>query len=234
MEADATTDPIFALIEKHREADAAHGLACRAMDEIQAKLMASKKGNWATDADYEAADDAAQEAAELSTKAAWDLIDNPPTTPAGVVALLRYATEHGYRVGWPDGEEGEPAWERDLHLALADALEQMARASVVQRTTDDGFDATTAYRRLERMVDALRAAPASDGYSLDEPAAVRALAYLRARANGSPGNEVDERALIDFVDSQGAGLLAWVLRGEAGGLIAHSATTSGHRVRSAA
>jgi hypothetical protein len=84
------------------------------------------------------------------------------------------------------------------------------------------------------MVDALRASPAPDGYSLDDSAAGRALAYLRARANGSPSNESEERALIDFVDGQGVGLLAWVLRGEVGGLIAHSAATSGHRVRSAA
>jgi hypothetical protein len=234
MEVDTTTDPIFALIEKHRQADAAHGLACRTMDEIQEKLMMAKKGDWATDANYEAADDAADEAAELSSKAAWDLIDNPPTTPAGVIALLRYATEHGYRVGWPDGEEGEPAWERDLHLALADALERMPSASVTQCATPDGVDAAAACRRLEKMLDALRAARASGGRSLEEPAAGRALAYLRARANGAPSNDADERALVDFVDSAGTGLLAWVLRGEAGDLIAHSAATSGRSVRSAA
>jgi hypothetical protein len=67
---------------------------------------------------------------------AWSLIDRPPTTLSGMVALMRYAKEHvddGFE--WPTGrhqfENGvwtgciEEPWESSLIVAIADGLTQI-------------------------------------------------------------------------------------------------------------
>jgi hypothetical protein len=77
--------------------------------------------------------EAEQEAAsDYVDKLAWDLVDNPPTTVAGVVSLLAYASEYVEEGNeWPEigdnvqGREGQPystSWNSSLHKSLARVL----------------------------------------------------------------------------------------------------------------
>ena len=60
-------------------------------------------------------------------EAAWALVDNPPMTIAGVVALLRYAHKHCTSgKEWPAAQYEElkitEGWNSELHKSLAVAL----------------------------------------------------------------------------------------------------------------
>jgi hypothetical protein len=73
--------------------------------------------------------EAEQEAAsDHVDKLAWDLVDNPPTTVAGVVSLLAYASEYVEEGNeWPDdrcdNDDGPTeGWNSDLHKSLARVL----------------------------------------------------------------------------------------------------------------
>jgi hypothetical protein len=92
-------DPIFAAIQRHKDAYVAHGAA----DTVDGDLDA------AANADFDARD---------------ALLEVQPTTIAGAVALLRYSWEFCQQPGeesiW--GEAGG----YKLHPHLADALEEMA------------------------------------------------------------------------------------------------------------
>jgi hypothetical protein len=109
LPASAADDPVFALIEAHRAADAALLVTLRAVD--------------GHDNDDAVAVDAAHQA-ELS--ALYDLIEAVPTTLAGVIANLRYIADHvvarsGHRLG--DDEINPLLWN------LAEALEGLAVTS---------------------------------------------------------------------------------------------------------
>ena len=65
----------------------------------------------------------------------WGFLDKPPTTVAGVAALLTYAEEHlaaGYR--WPDNrayyDDGEDVdWQRGLMKTMGLTLQRLAAQS---------------------------------------------------------------------------------------------------------
>lgn len=78
-------DPIFGLIEAHRKAEAAFSAAAQS-DNITGQEIA--------------------QLARAADRAAWALIDNPPTSHAGVNALLAYVVEStGRRADvFPDAE----------------------------------------------------------------------------------------------------------------------------------
>ena len=113
--APTTSDPIFERIEAHRKAEAHFSEASGLPDAVW--IMNGHRDG----PEYEAAEAKVAAAEEAGTAAAWNLLDYPPTTLAGVIALLRYS--HEYCVPgqcWPDG------WEHELHATLADALQAIA------------------------------------------------------------------------------------------------------------
>ena len=120
----ATADPIFALIEKHKEAYELHGLACDRESDAAEKALASGislskeyPGKHETQAALSAASDAAHDAL-------WDLATTAPTTLAGAVALARYVGDFCGQ----DRLDGEPAI--TALETLADALLALAGGEV--------------------------------------------------------------------------------------------------------
>jgi hypothetical protein len=108
LPASAADDPVFALIETHRAADAALLVTLRANDHVNGDAVAV---------------DAAHQA-ELS--ALYDLIEAVPTTLAGVIANMRYIADHvvaesSHRLG---DDEINP-----LLLNMAEALDSLAVTS---------------------------------------------------------------------------------------------------------
>jgi hypothetical protein len=114
----ASADPTFALIENHRRIMAEwKAIAGRASDE---EMDANGDRAW---------------------QAEWALVDNPPTTIAGIVALLRYACERrsdGSGFTWDDGSTGlddeddwriDCVWEHRLEAAIAEVLERITRTA---------------------------------------------------------------------------------------------------------
>jgi hypothetical protein len=102
-------DPIFALIEEHRAADA----------------YWDTLNHWDDEEAYDAAADAAWALAGV-------LGQTQPTTLAGVIAIMRYRREHdvafpGYRLFIPEGLEGEntgpwhrmPNWLATIEQSIA-------------------------------------------------------------------------------------------------------------------
>ena len=76
------TDPIFALIERHKLAWARFGETCNLTDEVQAE----EEGREVTEAD-----ELAYDTANAAEQALFDeLMDTPPVTTAGAAAILRY------------------------------------------------------------------------------------------------------------------------------------------------
>jgi hypothetical protein len=106
LPASAADDPVFALIETHRAADAALLVTLRANDHVNGDAVAV---------------DAAHQA-ELS--ALYDLIEAVPTTLAGVIANMRadqVVAESSHRLG---DDEINP-----LLLNVAEALDSLAVTS---------------------------------------------------------------------------------------------------------
>jgi hypothetical protein len=102
-------DPVFALIEVHRAADALLALACAE------KCRLEGLGNWGADGGTEGAHDAEESALE-------DLIEAVPTTLAGVIASMTYI------VGLTHGDYGRLADDEIVPLLanLAEALQGLA------------------------------------------------------------------------------------------------------------
>jgi hypothetical protein len=82
----ATADPAFALIAEKLAADAAHCEAIDTQDE------AESGSGFGSDAAWEASE-RCSDACDVVKKADWRLATTPPTTLAGVAAVLRFANE---------------------------------------------------------------------------------------------------------------------------------------------
>ncbi|CAO4147078.1 hypothetical protein LPLAFNJD_LOCUS2358 [Methylorubrum aminovorans] len=81
---EAAPDPILAAIERHRTARQAFRASVSRADDA-----------WDAQSGSDPAAEAAWEAADLAQIEAWNaLFDTQPTTSAGLVALLRHASEH--------------------------------------------------------------------------------------------------------------------------------------------
>jgi hypothetical protein len=108
----ASADPIFAVIDARWTADVIHEAACDALGEARFGSDAEKRS--------EAACDAVNEID-------WQLARTPPTTLAGVAALLRYVNEiEDEGLEWPDTDTiGPEGWHYQLRATLAAALEAM-------------------------------------------------------------------------------------------------------------
>jgi hypothetical protein len=78
--------------------------------------------------------------------------------------------------------------------------------------------------RLEKVVEILRTSYVCDGWQLDNAAAERSLAYVRALASGASEDEISLQALIDFVGRHGQSF-DWVFRGDSGSMICWAAAS---------
>lgn len=116
-------DPAFALIAEKLAADEAHCEAIDAQDEAE-----SDNGY-----DPDAVDEAWQrccDACRVVNKADWRLATTPPTTLAGVAAVLRFANEiEDGGMEWPDTDAvGREGWHDQLRATMAAALEALINA----------------------------------------------------------------------------------------------------------
>jgi hypothetical protein len=127
----ATADPIFAAIEAHR---AAHAVVCTAVDTVSAREVhlreeGKRMGTPERDDDAQLQEHEAilSLAFRAEDVAACVLVDERPTTMAGVMALLQYAiTADIDGEGWPsdlvsdDGDER--SWQFFLLTSLVEVL----------------------------------------------------------------------------------------------------------------
>ena len=120
MTAAAAVDPAFALIAAKLAADVAHCAAIDAQDEADR----------ADDPDAE--EKAFQRccvACGVVNEADWRLATTPPTTLAGVAAVLRFANEiEDGGMEWPDTDAiGPEGWHYQLRATMAAAIETIIR-----------------------------------------------------------------------------------------------------------
>jgi hypothetical protein len=116
-------DPAFALIAEKRAADIAHGEAIDAQDEV------SSRYGFHSDEESEA-DDLCCAACHVVHAIDWKLATTPPTTLAGVAAVLRFANEiEDSGMEWPATDAiGPDGWHYQLRAAMAAAVEALIRA----------------------------------------------------------------------------------------------------------
>jgi len=141
---DAEVDPIFAAIESHRAAIAAHDQAVGIENSLEESLPDEQRQSrmkvWektiveTDDPSWIAAVQTRWEASESMDDLAIDLLNTEPTTVAGIEALLRYFAdqEEGLfpeEVNHDDGSED--AFGAYLVRHAADALRKIARPSPV-------------------------------------------------------------------------------------------------------
>jgi hypothetical protein len=112
-------DPAFALIAAKRAADIAHGEA------IDAEEAAEEHG-----IGLDEASDRCLAACDAVNAIDWKLATTPPTTLAGVAAVLRFANkiEDG-GMEWPDSDAlGREGWHYQLRATMAAAVEALSKA----------------------------------------------------------------------------------------------------------
>jgi len=119
-------DPAFVLIADKRAADIAHGEAIDAQDEADGRY------GFHSDESSEA-DDRCLVACRAVNAIDWKLATTPPTTLAGVAAVLRFANEHEDAGGeWPNTDEvGADGWHYQLRATMAAAIEAIIRQTGV-------------------------------------------------------------------------------------------------------
>jgi hypothetical protein len=118
----AAPDPVLALIAAHRAAEVAH------CDVVDAQAEAETRYGIRSDEAREAADRSGAMCDEVNA-IAWRLATTPPTTFAGVAAVLRFANEVEDAGGdWPDTDTiGREGWHYQLRAIMAQALETIIR-----------------------------------------------------------------------------------------------------------
>jgi hypothetical protein len=121
------TDPAFALIAAHRAAEVAHCKVIDAQDEAEARYGIRSDEAW------EAADRSGAAADEVNA-VCWKLATTPPTTLAGVAAVLRFANEvEDAGLEWPDTDTiGSEGWHYQLRATMAAAIEALLAGKAVQ------------------------------------------------------------------------------------------------------
>jgi hypothetical protein len=113
-------DPAFALIADKRAADIAHGEAIDAQDEAD-----NKYGSHSDEASE--ADDRCGAACDAVHAIDWKLATTPPTTLAGVAAVLRFANEiEDGGMEWPNTDKvGREGWHYQLRATMSAAIEAL-------------------------------------------------------------------------------------------------------------
>jgi hypothetical protein len=112
-------DPAFALIAEKLAADIAHCEAIDAQDKADELGIGSDE-----------ADDRCEAACHAVNAIDWKLATTPPTTLAGVAAVLRFANEiEDGGMEWPDTDAiGPEGWHYQLRATMATALEALLKA----------------------------------------------------------------------------------------------------------
>jgi hypothetical protein len=113
-------DPVFALIADKRAAHIAHGEAIDAQDEAE--------GRYGIHSDEASeADDRCLAACRAAHAIDWKLATTPPTTLAGVAAVLRFANEiEDGGMEWPSTDAiGPDGWHYQLRATMAEAIEAL-------------------------------------------------------------------------------------------------------------
>ena len=116
-------DPAFVLIADKLAADIAHGEAIDAQDE------ADERSGFHSDESSEA-DDRCMAACHAVHAIDWKLATTPPTTLAGVAAVLRFANEiEDGGMEWPSTDVvGAEGWHYQLRATMAAAIETLIEA----------------------------------------------------------------------------------------------------------
>ena len=120
----ATADPAFMLIAEKLAADVAHCAAIDAQDEAESD----------EERDPDAVEEAFQRccvACTVVNEADWGLATTPPTTLAGVAAVLRFANEiEDGGMEWPATDTvGPEGWHYQLRATMAAAVEALIKGS---------------------------------------------------------------------------------------------------------
>jgi hypothetical protein len=125
LKADGMPDPAFALIAEKRAADVAHNNAIDGQGEFDGR------GDFRSDAAIEAQDNS-EAACHLANEVDWKLATIPPTTLAGVAAVLRFANLIEDEGGeWPHTDTiGPDGWHYKLRATMAAAIEGLVSAQV--------------------------------------------------------------------------------------------------------
>ncbi len=123
----APPNAAFALIADKRAADIAHGEAIDAQDEAE-----DKYGDRSDEASE--ADDRCEAACHAVHAIDWKLATTPPTTLAGVAAVLRFANEiEDGGMEWPNTDAiGPDGWHYQLRATMAAAIEALLAGKAVQ------------------------------------------------------------------------------------------------------
>jgi hypothetical protein len=122
----AAPDPVVALIAAKRAVDVAHLHAIEAQDEAEIRT------GFYSDATWEARDRCA-DACDVVNAADWKLATTPPTTLAGIAAVLRFANQiEDEGNEWPDTDTtGREGWHYQLRATMAQAIETIIRQKAV-------------------------------------------------------------------------------------------------------
>jgi hypothetical protein len=120
-------DPAFTLIAEKLAADVAHCEAIDAYGEFEGRR------DYSSDAAIEAAENS-EAACQYVNDADCRLANTPPTTLAGVAAVLRFANEiEDAGLEWPDTDAiGPDGWHYQLRATMAAAIEALIKAKAVQ------------------------------------------------------------------------------------------------------
>jgi hypothetical protein len=116
-------DPAFALIAQKLAADAAHGEAIDEQDKADVEHGYRSEAAWE-------ANERCCVACGVVNEADWRLATTPPTTLAGVAAVLRFANaiEDG-GMEWPATDTiGAEGWHYQLRATMAAAIEALIKA----------------------------------------------------------------------------------------------------------
>jgi hypothetical protein len=111
-------DPVFALIADKLAGDIAHGEAIDAQDEADEHGIG-----------LDEADDRCLAAYHAVNAIDWKLVTTPPTTLAGVAAVLRFANEiEDGGMEWPNTDAvGPDGWHYQLRATMAAAIEALIK-----------------------------------------------------------------------------------------------------------
>jgi hypothetical protein len=115
-------DPAFTLIAEKLAADVAH---CAAID---ADCEFERHDDFTSDAAIEAHDNSV-DACDYANEVEWKLATTPPTTLAGVAAVLRFANEiEDANMEWPATDAiGPDGWHYQLRATMAAAIEALIK-----------------------------------------------------------------------------------------------------------
>jgi hypothetical protein len=124
LTAAAAVDPAFALIAEKLAADVAHDKSIDVQGEFDERRDRS------SDAAIEARENNAA-ACHYVNEVDWKLANTPPTTLAGVAAVLRFANEIEDAGGeWPGTDTiGPDGWHYQLRATMAAALAALIKAA---------------------------------------------------------------------------------------------------------